>query len=104
MFAGAMQPQSAGITPEEGRAIARYLTGKEFRKTEASMSGMCAADAKPFRMGGTGWNGWGVETANTLYQRNPGFSAAEAPKPKLKRASGFQETSMAYAQPTISAG
>src|SRR5690348_3840259 len=31
MFAGAMVPQSAGLTPDEGRAIARYLAGKEFR-------------------------------------------------------------------------
>src|SRR5882762_3211084 len=43
MMAGAMQPQSAGLTAEDGRAIARYLTGKEFGKVETSTAGMCPA-------------------------------------------------------------
>ena len=94
--------QSAGITPEEGRAIARYITGKEFGKAEA-LSGICSA-AKPFRMEGTGWNGWGTDSANTRYQANPGLSAADIPKLKLKWAFGFPETSMAFAQPTIAGG
>src|SRR6266567_887075 len=30
MFGGAMVPQSAGLTADEGRAIARFVTAKEF--------------------------------------------------------------------------
>lgn len=104
MFAGAMAPQSAGITPEEGRAIARYLTGKEFGKIEASMSGMCPAGAKAFRMGGAGWNGWSPDTGNTRYQADPGLTTDQASKLKLKWAFGFPETSMASAQPSIVGG
>src|SRR5258708_28239048 len=56
MLAGAMQPQSSGITPEDGRAIARYVTGKEFGKVETSTTGMCPAVAKAFRFESTGWD------------------------------------------------
>jgi len=104
MMAGAMQPQSAGLTPEDGRAIARYLTGKEFGKVEASTSGMCPAAAKPFRLEGAGWNGWGVDPANTRYQEHGGIAADQVPKLKLKWAFGFPGTSVAYAQPAVVGG
>ncbi|HYL74059.1 MAG TPA: PQQ-binding-like beta-propeller repeat protein, partial [Bryobacteraceae bacterium] len=104
MFAGAMQPQSAGITPEEGRAIALYLTGKEFGKAAAPMSGMCPGGAKPFQMDGASWNGWSPDTANTRYQAHAGLTAEQTPKLKLKWAFGFPETSVAFAQPTVVGG
>src|SRR5579864_3442279 len=104
MFAGAMQPQSAGITPEEGRAIARYLTGKEFGKVAAPVSGMCPAGAKPFSMDGAGWNGWSPDSANTRYQADAGLTAEQTPKLKVKWAFGFPETSVAFAQPTVVGG
>src|SRR5258708_31124924 len=49
MMAGAMQLQSAGITPEDGRAIARYLTRKKFGKVETSTTGRRPAGAQPLR-------------------------------------------------------
>jgi polyvinyl alcohol dehydrogenase (cytochrome) len=105
MFTGAMQVQSAGITPEEGRAIARYLTGKEFvAKSEAPLSGMCPGEAKPFRLDAAGWNGWSADTANTRYQAESGIAADQVPKLKLKWAFGFPETSIAFAQPTVVGG
>ena len=36
MFGGAMDIQAAGLTQDEGRAIARYLTGKEFSAIKES--------------------------------------------------------------------
>jgi len=104
MFAGAMGPQSSGLTPEEGRAIARYVTGKEFGKIEASTTGMCPAGGKPFRLDSTGWNGWGTDGANTRYQANPGLDAEQVPKLKLKWAFGFAGTSVAFAQPAVVGG
>jgi polyvinyl alcohol dehydrogenase (cytochrome) len=104
MFAGAMQPQSAGITPEEGRAIARYLTGKEFGKVDGPTTGLCPAGAKPFSLDKTGWNGWSPDSGNTRFQPDPGLTAEQAPKLKLKWAFGFAETSVAFAQPTIAGG
>src|SRR5271166_4895106 len=75
LFGGAMQFQAIGLSPEEGRAIARYLTGKEFGTGEAPATGLCPAGAKPFRMEGAGWNGWGLDATNTRYQPNPGLTA-----------------------------
>src|SRR5215471_9579889 len=41
MFEGAMVPQSAGLSAEEGRAIARFVTGKEFGAGTAKITGKC---------------------------------------------------------------
>src|SRR5258708_21670946 len=104
MRGGEIHVQSAGYTTEEGRAIARYLTGKEFGKVETSTIGMCPAGAKPFRLEGAGWNGWGVDVANTRYQDHAGLAADQVPKLKLKWAFGFPGTSVAYAQPAVVGG
>jgi polyvinyl alcohol dehydrogenase (cytochrome) len=104
MLVGAMRPQSAGLTPEDVRAIARFLTGKELGKAETSTSPICPASAKPFRMEGAGWNGWGGDVANTRYQANAGLAADQVPKLKLKWAFGFPGTSVAFSQPTMVGG
>jgi polyvinyl alcohol dehydrogenase (cytochrome) len=104
MFAGAMQPQSAGISADEGRAIARYVSGKEFSKAPAPVSGMCPGQPKPFRMEGASWNGWSPDAANTRFQPEPGLKAEQVPNLKLKWAFGFPGTSLAFAQPTIAGG
>src|SRR5215831_11438919 len=59
MFEGAMVPQSAGLSAEEGRAIARYLTGKEFSTAPLKLAGQCAAAPGPVRIAAADWNGWG---------------------------------------------
>ena len=64
MFSGAMLMQSVGLSQEEGRAIARYITGKAFRTESEPMGGQCTAPAKKFSISGTAWNGWGVEPGN----------------------------------------
>ena len=104
LFAGPMMMQAIGLSPEEGRAIARYLTGKEFGSTEPPLTGLCPAGGKEFKPDAGGWNGWGVDAANTRYQPEPGLGADQVPKLKLKWAFGFPDTTMAYAQPAISGG
>src|SRR5690348_13061250 len=56
MFEGAMVPQSAGLSADEGRAIARYLTGKEFGTAGAVTAGKCSSNP-PLRIGDADWNG-----------------------------------------------
>ncbi len=104
MFAGAMVMQSVGLSQDEGRAIARYLTGKEFRTGTEPMAGQCTAPAKKFSIAATDWNGWGVESGNSRYQPKPGLAAADVPKLKLKWAFGFPGDSTTYGQPTIVGG
>ena len=101
MFEGAMMAQSAGLSAEEGRAIARYLTGKEFSTTVAAKVGMCSGTPAPVRITDAAWNGWGNDLANTRYQPKPGLSATDVPKLKVKWAFGFANETVRSAQPTV---
>lgn len=103
LFAGSMFNQAAGLNFEEGRAIARFVTGKEFSKAPAAMSGQCTATPK-FAPAPTDWNGWGIEPGNSRYQPKPGLSVEDIPRLKLKWAFGFPGDSMAFAQPTVVGG
>jgi len=98
MFGGAMVPQSAGLTEEEGRAIARFVTAKEFG-ARAATGGRCGTAPGPLRVGETDWNGWGSDLANTRYQPKPGLTAADVPNLKLKWAFAFAGDSVRSAQP-----
>ncbi len=105
MFEGAMVPQSAGLSEEEGRAIARFITAKEFStSTGASMKGQCTAAPKPLTIAATDWNGWGQDVGNSRYQPNPGLAPSDVPKLKLKWAFGLPGDTSAQAQPTVVGG
>src|ERR1700730_12163129 len=77
MFEGSMKAQSAGLSAEEGRAIARFLSAKEWGTREAATGGKCAAAPGPLRISDADWNGWGYDAANTRYQPTPGLTAAD---------------------------
>src|SRR5580704_982522 len=105
MFEGAMMAQSAGLSAEEGRAIAHYLTGKEFSSSNVVSSvGRCAGNPPSIRITDTGWNGWGDDVANTRYQPKPGLTATDVPKLKVKWAFGFAGETVRSAQATIVGG
>ena len=104
MFLGSMLIQAAGLSFEEGRAIARYVTGKEFTAVPESTAGYCTAPAPKFSLAPTDWNGWGVEPGNSRYQPKPGLALEDIPKLKLKWAFGFPKDSLAFAQPTVVGG
>jgi polyvinyl alcohol dehydrogenase (cytochrome) len=109
MFEGVMAPQAAGLNEEEGRAIARFLTAKDFSKatitpTSVMPASQCAAVPKPFAIASTDWNGWGQDLSNSRYQPNPGLAAADVPKLKLKWAFGFPGDTSVQSQPTVVGG
>jgi polyvinyl alcohol dehydrogenase (cytochrome) len=104
MFGGAMDIEAAGLSQDEGRAIARFLTGKEFSATKESTAGLCSAPAPKFSLADSDWNGWGVALDNSRYQPKPGLSASDVPKLKLKWAFGFAGDNRATAQPTVAGG
>lgn len=103
---GVMAPQAAGLSEEEDRAIARFITGKEFSATTVSapMAGQCSAAPKPITIAATDWNGWGQNLSNSRYQPNPGLAAADVPKLKLKWAFGFPGDTSVQSQPTVVGG
>jgi polyvinyl alcohol dehydrogenase (cytochrome) len=104
MFDGAMIVQASGLTLEEGRAIARFITGKEFSSVAIVSVGKCEAPAKRFSLTPGDWNGWGVEPENPRYQAKPGLNVADVPRLKVKWAFGFPGESRAYAQPAVAGG
>jgi polyvinyl alcohol dehydrogenase (cytochrome) len=105
MFQGSMAPQSAGLSEEEGRAIARFITAKEFSTTAApAMAGQCISKPKPLTIAADDWNGWGQDLGNSRYQPRPGIAAADVPKLKLKWAFGFPKDTSTQAQPTVVGG
>jgi polyvinyl alcohol dehydrogenase (cytochrome) len=105
MFSGAMVTQAAGLTEDEGRAIALYVTGKAFGTVSEAMAGQCTAPLKKFAPNAKAdWNGWGVDPTNSRFQPNPGLPASDIPKLKLKWAFGFPGDNSAAAQPTVVGG
>ena len=104
MFDGAMIAQASGLTLDEGRAIARFITGKEFSAASDVSMGKCDAPAKKLSFAPGDWNGWSVESDNSRYQAKPGLSAADVPRLKVKWAFGFPGDSRAFAQPSVVGG
>lgn len=104
MFEGAMVPQSAGLSADDGRAIARYVTGKEFAVGAVKVAGQCSSAPSPVRIAAADWNGWGNDLANTRYQPNPGLAAADVPNLKLKWAFAFAGDTVRSAQPAVVGG
>jgi polyvinyl alcohol dehydrogenase (cytochrome) len=104
MFGGAMEMQAAGLSRDEGRAIARYLTGKDFSTTSDVVTGMCPGPGPKLALGSSDWNGWSAEVDNSRYQPKPGLSTDDVPKLKLKWAFGFPGDTRATAQPTVVGG
>ena len=70
----------------------------------ADDAGHCTGTPKAFAPGAGDWNGWGVDASNGRYQPQPGFTAAEAGKLKLKWAFGFAGDMRAVGQPSVVGG
>ena len=105
MFGGAMAIQAAGLSEDEGRAIARFVTAKEFATAAAQpMGGKCTTSAPKFSLADGDWNGWGADPDNSHFQPHPGLAASDVPKLKLKWAFGYPHDPMAWAQPTVVGG
>jgi polyvinyl alcohol dehydrogenase (cytochrome) len=105
MTQGVMGPQAAGLNEDEERAIARFITGKEFSApTATSMAGQCTAKPKPLTIASTDWNGWGQDLGNSRFQPNPGIAAADVPRLKVKWVFGFPGDASVQSQPTVVGG
>lgn len=104
MTNGLMRPQAEGLNAREMESIAAYLSrnaGGTVEKT-ALESPPCTTPAPPLDLNEPKWNGWGREASNPRYQPNPGLTAADVPKLKLKWAVGL--SGARNGQPTIVGG
>jgi len=108
MFGGAMASQSTGLSGDEGRAIARFLTGKDFGAGAGAgavaAAGKCSAAPGPLTVGESDWNGWSADLANSRHQPKPGLTTADVPNLKLKWAFAFAGDTARSAQPAVVGG
>ncbi|MEP7352798.1 MAG: PQQ-binding-like beta-propeller repeat protein [Acidobacteriota bacterium] len=102
---GAMTTQAAGLSSVQIRALAAYVGIVPAGPASTATNNTCPANnQKPFNPGPNDWNGWGNNNQNTRFQPNPGLTAADVPKLKLKWAFGFPNDTRAVAQPAIVGG
>ncbi len=110
MTTGSMAPMASSLSEGQMRAIAEYVAGRSFGTAKAgdasTMKNQCAPKPLGNPMEGPGWNGWGVDTANSRFQTAAaaGLTATTVPKLALKWAFGFPEGRQAFGQPTVMGG
>jgi polyvinyl alcohol dehydrogenase (cytochrome) len=102
LTSGMMRQQGEGLSRQQRFAVAEYLTGRKVVEGEVETRPRCAA--RSFEMSGPTWNGWGVDARNTRYQPEPGLSAADVPRLRLRWAFAFPGDTQAFGQPTVMGG
>jgi polyvinyl alcohol dehydrogenase (cytochrome) len=102
---GLMRTQSAGLNLNERTALATFVTGKapSGELTAPPEKNVCARHDAPLDLAAPQWNGWGRDLDNSRFQPQPGLTATDVPRLKLKWAFGYRGSSI-YGQPTIVGG
>jgi polyvinyl alcohol dehydrogenase (cytochrome) len=87
---GAMAPMASGLSDADIAAVATYLTaGRPVRQiTLAADPAPCDHPGR-FSKAGPRWNGWSPDPKNWRMQADPGLSAADLPRLKLKWALAY---------------
>ncbi|HLG89301.1 MAG TPA: PQQ-binding-like beta-propeller repeat protein [Alphaproteobacteria bacterium] len=85
---GPMRPMASGLSNDEIKDIAVYLTGKKLGSEPSPSANLCPGGTRP-QPGPADWASWGVDEHNTLFQSKPGLTAADVPKLKLKWAFAY---------------
>ena len=105
---GVMQTQAAGLTPEERRAVAEYLTGHPLDEVMArTPPPSCEGPRREFDLGRPPAKaGWGVTRENQRFipAEVAGLTAADLPQLELKWAFAFPGAQRARSQPTVAMG
>jgi polyvinyl alcohol dehydrogenase (cytochrome) len=105
LTAGTMRTQAGGLNMNERMAVATFLTGKPpvGRMPATLEKNLCTSGTAATVDSGSQWNGWGVDLDNSRFQPQPGLTAADVPRLKLKWAYGYRST-LIYGQPTVVGG
>jgi polyvinyl alcohol dehydrogenase (cytochrome) len=80
---GAMRAQAAGLSAEDIDTVARSLTGREIDRLPPADANMCTVPGKIATVA-TEWASWGQNVHNTRFQTEPGLTAADLPRLKVK--------------------
>lgn len=102
---GTMRVQASGLNMNERQAVALFLTGKQPTGKLAAIpeKNLCTSHSAATVGQGSQWNGWGVDLDNSRFQPDPGLTAADVPRLKLKWAFGYHSIGI-YGQPTVVGG
>ena len=110
---GFMVRQGAGLTTDEKRAVAEFVSGSPAGsltppRDQIPQSAYCSAGGGPTGdpLAGQIWNGWSPDHSNARFQTaaGAGMTAAEVPNLSLKWAFGLPGVSVASLQATIVGG
>src|ERR1700733_10962919 len=112
LTSGVMAPIVGNKLGEGGRrAVAESLSGQRLGDSAlgdaAHMSNRCTDNPELLEpTNAAGWNGWGVDTANTRFQpaSAAGLNAESVSHLTLRWAFGFPGSASAYAQPAVRFG
>jgi polyvinyl alcohol dehydrogenase (cytochrome) len=96
---GVMRPQASGLTPQQIRSLAIYLTGKLPVPRAPPDANPCPAPAA-VQLASGDWRSWGRDLADSRFQPDPGFSAAQVPKLKLRWTFAYPGRA-AFGQPAV---
>ncbi|HUK02497.1 MAG TPA: PQQ-binding-like beta-propeller repeat protein [Steroidobacteraceae bacterium] len=105
LTSGSMRLQASGLGAPEIADLAAYLSGNLPRAhlSAAPEQNPCATPAPPIVLAAGDWNGWGLDAANSRFQRKPGLAAGDVPRLKVKWAFGYHDVGV-YGQPNVIAG
>ena len=99
---GAMKHQATGLSTDQIRSVAAYLTGRQpgASARATASANMCSAAGAPMSLDASQWNGWGLDLENSRFQKNPGIKPEDVPKLKVKWAFAYP-SGRVNSQPTI---
>lgn len=103
MTQGLMRPMAQGLSWTDVHSLAAYLAKRQGgAATTGREAPLCTTKPPAMSLSGALWNGWGVDAHNTRFQRDPGLSAADVPRLKVKWA--FAHAGGSTGQATIAGG
>src|SRR5262249_53284406 len=101
---GPMVPQATGLSAGQINDVATFLTGHEPGATHFDPhANLCTQPAPAMKLHSGDWATWGIDLDNTRFQRNPGFTADDVAKLKVKWVFAYPG-SHADGQPTVTSG
>jgi polyvinyl alcohol dehydrogenase (cytochrome) len=96
---GVMRTQATGLSAEQIKSLAFYLTGKQPTPRAAPDANLCSAAVATEPSAGD-WRSWGRDLANSRWQPEPGLTAAQVPRLKLRWSFAYPGRA-AFGQPAV---
>jgi polyvinyl alcohol dehydrogenase (cytochrome) len=102
LTSGAMKHQATGLSADQIRSVAVYLTGRQPGAAEQSTPSpnLCKDGGGSINLSAPQWNGWGFDLENSRYQPKPGIKAEDVPRLKVKWAFAYP-SGRVNSQPTV---